>query len=175
MLRPLFIAGPSHNVVICCCQVHRDATKQHSTSTEDIPSQACEKPARSNDADDNDMQSSLSPSSSLSGKVDKDAHHDDEFCDPLGLLGYASDAEDSEAEEDRADNAQAVPATAQFAAAAPKQYASRAARQVDESRAGFRQEWLQTYIAKWKANSTRGRYLGKWAQDMRPVLADMEL
>ena len=30
-------------------------------------------------------------------------------------------------------------------------------------------------IAKWKANSTRGRYLGKWAQDMRPVLADMEL
>jgi hypothetical protein len=165
----------AHNVVKCSCQVHRDATKQHSRSTEDVPSQACAKPARSNDADDNDMQSSLSPSSSLSGKVDKDAHHDDEFCDPLGLLGYASDAEDSEAEEDRADNAQAVPATAQFAAAAPKQYASRAARQVDGSCAGFRQEWLQTYIAKWKANSTRGRYLGKWAQDMRPVRADMEL
>ena len=168
----------AHNVVKCSCQVHRDATKQHSRSTEDVPSQACAKPACSNDVaiDDNDIHPSLSPSSSLSGKVDKDAaHHDDEFCDPLGLLGYASDAEDSEAEEDRADNAQAVPATAQFAAAAPKQYASRAARQVDESRAGFRQEWLQTYIAKWKASSTRGRYLGKWAQEMRPVLADMEL
>ena len=32
-------------------------------------------------------------------------------------------------------------------------------------------------IAKWRSNSTRGRYnvMGLWAQDMAPVIADMQL
>ena len=43
--------------------------------------------------------------------------------------------------------------------------------------------WLRTsapcrdIIAKWRSNSTRGirRYMGLWAQDMAPVIADMQL
>ena len=30
-------------------------------------------------------------------------------------------------------------------------------------------------IAKWQLNSTWGRYMGMWAQDMAPVIADMQL
>ena len=32
-------------------------------------------------------------------------------------------------------------------------------------------------IAEWRSNSTRGirRYMGLWAQDMTPVIADMQL
>ena len=32
-------------------------------------------------------------------------------------------------------------------------------------------------IAKWRSNSTRGirRYMGLWAQDMAPVISDMQL